>query len=109
MKKIVWTADAEESFNEILEYSMMKFGETRTQTLYEKVISKVDLLSSISFISKVSQDLKDIGITDVYELIESPWRIFYKIKNDEIIILQILDGRRNIEEILISKVINGKI
>jgi plasmid stabilization system protein ParE len=109
MKKIIWTADAEESFNEILEYSMVKFGETRVQTLYEKVISKIDLLASISFKSKVSQDLRDIGINEVYELIESPWRIFYKMNDDEIIILQILDGRRNIEEILISKVINGKI
>jgi plasmid stabilization system protein ParE len=109
MKEISWTQDAEDSFNEILEYSMEKFGETRTQAVYKKIISKIDLLASISFKSKVSQDLKDIGIYDVYELVESPWRIFYKMNDDEIIILLVLDGRRNIEEILISKVIDGKI
>jgi plasmid stabilization system protein ParE len=109
MKKIFWTADAEESFNEILEYSMEKFGESRTQKLYEKIISKIDLLSSVSLKSKLSQDLKDIGINNIYELVESPWRIFYKIQNDKVIILLILDGRRNVEEVLISKVIDRKV
>ena len=109
MKKILWTKDAEESFNEILEYLMEKSGESITQKIYDKIITKIDLLASISFKSKLSQDLKDIGINDVHELTESPWRIFYKTRKDEIIILLILDGRRNIEEILISKVIDNKI
>lgn len=109
MKKIFWTKDAEESFNEILEYLMEKSGESITRKIYDRIISKIDLLSSVSFKSKVSQDLKDIGINDVYELTESPWRIFFKLRNNEIIVLLILDGRRNVEEILISKVIDNKI
>lgn len=109
MKKIFWTKDAEEFFNEILEYLMEKSGESITRKIYDRLISKIDLLSSVSFKSKVSQDLKDIGINDVYELIESPWRIFYKLRNNEVAVLLIIDGRRNVEEILISKVIDSKI
>ena len=109
MKKIFWTNDAVESFNEILEYLTEKSGENITQKIYDKIISKIDLLASVSFKSKICQELKDIGVNDVYELAEAPWRIFYKLKEKEVVVLFVLDGRRNIEEVLISKVIDNKI
>jgi hypothetical protein len=61
--------------------------------------------------TKRTQELKDIGINDVYELIISPWKVYYKITDDNkrVFILFVLDGRRNLEEILISKVIDNKI
>jgi toxin ParE1/3/4 len=56
---------------------------------------------------KISEDLRSIGIVSIHEIIETPWRIFYKIEYDTVFILSILDGRRNIEEILYKKVIEG--
>jgi hypothetical protein len=40
-----------------------------------------------------------------------PWKVYYKISenNKKVYILFVLDGRRNLEEILISKVIDNKI
>jgi hypothetical protein len=50
--------------------------------------------------TKITQELKDIGIMDIYKISED---------NKKVFILFVLDGRRNIEEILISKVIDNKI
>jgi hypothetical protein len=53
----------------------------------------------------------DIGIFDVYELVIKPWKVYYKISSDnkKAYILFVLDGRRNLEEILMLKVIDSKI
>ena len=61
--------------------------------------------------SKQTPELKDIGIYDVYELTVNPWKVYYKISadNKRAFILFVLDGRRNLEEILISKIIDNKI
>jgi hypothetical protein len=61
--------------------------------------------------TKRTQELSDIGIFDVYELVIKPWKVYYKISSDnkKVYVLFILDGRRNLEEILMSKVIDGKI
>jgi hypothetical protein len=58
-----------------------------------------------------SQDLASIGINDIFELNVNPWKIYYKIINDNkiISIQQIIDTRRNIEELLVNLVIEKKI
>jgi plasmid stabilization system protein ParE len=111
MRKIDWTPDGVDSLNENLEYYMDNAGENIANNIYEKIIKKIDLLENEKIKTKQVQELKDIGIFDIYELAINPWKVYYKISNDnrKVNILFILDGRRNIEEILISKVINNKI
>jgi hypothetical protein len=83
MREIIWTKHGENAFNEISE---------RVKT-------------------RKSQELFDIGIDDVYELHINPWKIYYKIINDNkiISIQQIIDTRRNIEELLVNLIIEKKI
>jgi len=50
-------------------------------------------------------ELKDVGITDYRELISAPYRIFYRITGRVVSILGVLDGRRDLEEILIHRAI----
>jgi toxin ParE1/3/4 len=49
--------------------------------------------------------LLDKNIREYKELIENPWRIFYKIDRNEVYVLAIIDGRRNVQDILIEKLI----
>lgn len=37
------------------------------------------------------------------ELIEQHWRIFYKVQQQTVIVLAVLDGRRNVQDILLKK------
>jgi plasmid stabilization system protein ParE len=111
MRKIEWTADGVDSLNELLEYYKDRAGDNVSNNIYNKIIKKVELLGVEGIRIKQTQELKDIGIYDVYELVINPWKVYYKIREDakKVYILFILDGRRNIEEILISKVIDNKI
>ena len=111
MRKIVWTPDGVDSLNEILAYYKDRAGETLAKSIYEKIIKEIELLEMEKIKTKRSQELKDIGIPDVYELVIKPWKVDYKIsnKNKTAYILFVLDGRRNLEEILMSKVIDNKI
>ena len=111
MRKIVWTPDGIDSLNEILEYYKYRAGEGVANDIYDKIMKEIELLAVEEMRTKQVQELKDIGISDVYELTINPWKAYYKIKenNKRAYILFVLDARRNIEEILISKVIDAKI
>ncbi|GAA5008874.1 type II toxin-antitoxin system RelE/ParE family toxin [Acinetobacter puyangensis] len=37
------------------------------------------------------------------ELIQQHWRIFYKIQKQTVIVLAVIDGRRNVQDILLKK------
>jgi plasmid stabilization system protein ParE len=111
MRKINWTPDSIDSFNEIIDYYKHHYGDNVADNIYRKIIKEIDCLEIMEIRTKITQELKDIGIMDVYELSVNPWKIYYKISEDNknAFILFVLDGRRNIEEILISKVIDNKI
>jgi toxin ParE1/3/4 len=53
--------------------------------------------------------LREFGITGVHQINIHPWILYYKAENDIMKILSIIDGRRNIEEILYKKIMDGKI
>ena len=46
------------------------------------------------------------NIKDYRQLIESPWRIIYRIDKNIVNILLIIDSRRNTQDILIEKLVN---
>jgi plasmid stabilization system protein ParE len=111
MRKIEWTPDGVNSLNEILGYYRDRAGENVANTIYDKIIKEIDLLELEEIKTRRTQELMDIGIFDVYELTIKPWKVYYKISgnNKKAIILFVLDGRRNLEEILVSKVIDNKL
>jgi plasmid stabilization system protein ParE len=111
MRKIEWTPDGEESFSEIIEYFCIRAGENVARDIFDKINKEIELLAREKIKTKVSPELKDIGINDIYQLSINPWIVYYKISDDnkKVKILLVLDDRRNIERILIGKVIDNKL
>jgi plasmid stabilization system protein ParE len=111
MREIIWTKHGENALNEILEYITKNSGPINSNKIYEKIIEAIELLRSERVKTRKSQELFDIGIDDIYELHINPWKIYYKIINDNKIvsIQQIIDTRKNIEELLVNLVIEKKI
>jgi plasmid stabilization system protein ParE len=111
MREIEWTPDGEESFNEIVEYYGIRAEENVVRKIFDKINKEIEFLAINEIKTKVSPELKDIGINDIYQLTINPWIVYYKIneENTKVKILLILDGRRNIEKILIGKVIDNKL
>ena len=52
---------------------------------------------------RIVPELRDHNIVSYKELIEEPYRIIYKILSEEVLVVSVIDGRRNVEEILINK------
>jgi plasmid stabilization system protein ParE len=111
MREIIWAKHGENAFNEILDYITKKSGPINANKVYEKVIGEIELLKSERVTTRKSQELVSIGINDIYELNINPWKIYYKILNGNkiISIQQIIDTRRNIEELLVNLIIEKKI
>jgi len=52
--------------------------------------------------------LAAVNIKDYREVIETPWRIIYKIDEDAVHILAVIDSRRNVQEVLIERLLDGR-
>jgi toxin ParE1/3/4 len=84
----------------------MKYGIDWSKDASDELI---EIIKETPGIGKPVQLLKNIGINDYRQIIEGPWIIYYRIETHRINIVSVIDGRRNLEELLYKKMIDGKI
>jgi len=108
-KSIIWSRDASDDLVEIIDYIKDRSGQNIAREIYTRIMNHVEGVVAFPESGRIIPELMAIGIIDLRELIENPWRIFYRVTPAEIQIVSVIDGRRNVEEILYKKVIAGKI
>ena len=102
INEVIVSQFAEDDLNEIVEYYF-----SLSQNYVEKIISEFE--ENIMSLKKhprsgsVVPELEKQGILQYRELIQGYYRIVYEISDDKVIIHTIIDGRRNFEDIIISK------
>lgn len=105
--RIQWAPIATEDLDDILDFIAVEKSPETAIRIYERIRSRVDSLKSYPRRGRVVPELKDIGLTEYRELISTPYRIFYRITGRLVSILGVLDGRRDLEEILIRRAIGS--
>ena len=102
INEVIVSQFAEDDLNEIVEYYFLL-----SQNYVEKIISEFE--ENIMSLKKhprsvrVVPELEKQGILQYRELIQGYYRIVYEISDDKVIVHTIIDGRRNFEDIIISK------
>jgi len=86
-----------------------------------KFISKNNPMNGLNILKRIEERMNTLNhfperggyvpellknnIKDYRQLIESPWRIIYKIDNNIVNVLLIIDSRRNTQDILVERLI----
>jgi toxin ParE1/3/4 len=73
--------------------------------ILEKIQQQASCLYTLPERGRLGPELQDQGILIYRELIVPPWRIIYRISERKVYVLAVLDARRNIEDILLNRLI----
>lgn len=103
--RIVWSDIAIRDVENLIEYIAGRGNTINAHRVYLKIIKKIDRLSSHPFRCRIVPELKELFIHEYRELIVKPYRIFFRVYDKNIVLVGILDSRRDLEEILIQRVI----
>jgi plasmid stabilization system protein ParE len=101
---IKWAAPAREDLDEIIEYI------AHTNITYAvKVLDKIEIavknLDAFPKRGRIVPELEKYGYVLYREIIVDYWRIMYKIEHDIVYIMAVIDARRNVEDIILKKII----
>ncbi len=102
IKEVLVSEFAKDDLREIVSYYQslnQKYVEKVISDFQENIFSLKDFPRS----GRIVPDLEKQGIENYRELIQGNYRIIYEINNDIVIVHTIIDGRRNFEDIIISK------
>ena len=104
---ITWTRTAVRDLDEILEYIAAERGVDQALKVYEALRHSIASLATMPRRFRQVPELHDVGLFEYREIIERPYRLVFRIADHEVVILAILDSRRDLEELLVQRAIEG--
>lgn len=105
---VIWADIAEDDLKNIVAY-IAEDSLSNAQKAFDEITEKASSLYILPERGRLVPELKEQGILQYRELIHSPWRIIYRISENKVYVLSVLDSRRNIEDILLRRLLNQEI
>ena len=102
--KVFWTHTAQQDLLRIIEY-IATDREEQAKKVYCTIKQKAQELRQMPLRGRIVPELRFFNIQSYREMLSPPWRIIYRIVEDKVWILAVIDGRRNVEDILLERVV----
>ncbi len=100
--EVIWTKTAKNDLNEIVEYIANDSVEIALNKFYE-IRESTKPLEKFPEQGRLIPELRNENILRYREIIINPWRIMYKIEDKKVYIIAVIDGRRNVEDVLMKR------
>jgi len=89
--RVQWTKRADKKFDKIIDYLLVEWNEKVAKSFVKNVYDLIEILAEYPEIGTLENEEKEIrGLTIVKQV-----NVFYKVKDDQLIILNFFDNRKD--------------
>lgn len=103
--KVIWSDTAGLDLERIIEYIAI---DSPSNAL--KVLTRIKKKSNALYIfperGRIVPELQEFNILQYREIIIDPWRVIYKVAGKKVFVVSVIDSRRNVEDILLDRLVN---
>ena len=104
--KVIWTKNAELDLELIIEYIKINSINVAKKIFFE-IQQEANKLHTLPQSKRIVPEFQQIGIAKYREIIYKRWRIVYKIDDEKVYVLIVVDSSRNLEDILFQRLIKS--
>jgi len=105
-RRVLWTRTARRDLDAIVAYIATDSIENAMSVL-DRLQERAESLTTAAERGRLVPELRSIGVHQYRELVERPWRIVYRIQSDSVTVLAVLDGRRDLETLLLDRLLRS--
>ncbi len=105
--QVLLTRGAEQDLEAIMDYIVQSDGTVRAAYVLDRLLEVVGQLSRLPERGSIPRELSALGIKDYRQAFFKPYRIIYRVSGSDVIIFAIVDGRRNMQTLLASRLLGG--
>ena len=103
--QVYWSESAQFDLETIIDYIAAE-SMNNARKVFGQIKESCTKLESFPEIGKVPVELSEISIDSYREIIVSVWRILYRVNAENEDILAVIDSRRDIDDILLTRLLN---
>ncbi len=101
--RVLWSEAALRDYEAIIDFVADQDGLGHAERLHRKLHPAIERLVDAPTRCRVVPELRALGVSDYRELIVRPYRIPFLVRGEEVRIVAVLDGRRELEEVLLRR------
>lgn len=102
---VVWASIAEKDLINIVEY-IAEDSPRNALNILAKIKKQSSALCSHPERGRILPELYDQGISQYRELIIASWRLIYRISEQNVYVLSVIDSQRNVEDVLMKRYVD---
>src|SRR5262245_4462171 len=104
--EVLWTETAARDLEEIFSY-IARDSPTNARRVLVKLRTRAESLTILPYRGRVVPELRDLSLEPWREILERPHRIIYRISESTVLIVAVLDGRRDLEDLLLRRLLRS--
>jgi len=105
-RSVSWTRTALGDLDALVDDIAAEQPDTAMHVL-EKRERRAAALSMQSTRGRVVPELREVGVLHYRELVERPWRIVYRVEGARVLVLAVLDSRRDLQTLLLERLVRS--
>jgi len=105
-RRMLWTRTARRDLDAIVGYIATDSIENALSVL-DRLQKRADSLTTAAEGGRLVPELRSIDVHQYRELVDRPWRIVYRIDPGSVMMLAVLDGRRELESLLLDRLVRS--
>jgi len=102
--RVIWAEPAASDLAAIVGF-IAQDSPLNARKVLARLRQKADSLASLPWRGRAVPELRDLGLDSLRELIAKPYRLIYRVDEDRVTVLAVLDGRRHLEDILYERLL----
>ena len=103
--RVIWTEVAIADVEGIVDYVAVHDSVAAAEKLYSKLETSIGSLVTSPRRGRVVPELRAEGLEMYRELVVSKYRVLFRVRDREVVLLGVLDGRRDLAELLVQRAI----
>lgn len=99
---VQWAASAESDLTSIIDY-IAGDDPQKALVVLQRIRKTASALNRFPARGRIVPELLEQGVELYRELIIAPWRVLYRISGKTVLVLAVIDARRNVEDLLLER------
>jgi addiction module RelE/StbE family toxin len=103
-RRVVWAESAARDLEEIVTF-VARDSPGDAERLLAKLETRASALTRMPDCGRIVPEILHFGLRTWRELIVRPYRIVYRVSGRVVIVLAVLDGRRDLQDLLLERLV----
>ncbi len=103
-RKVLWAKSARRDLKAIVAYLADRSPQAALST-FDRLETRAKSLATLAGRGRIVPELGRLHIQQYRELVVSPYRVIYRVRDTRVLVLAVIDARRSLEDILLDRLI----